>query len=360
VPDHASQSNVRESYDRVAEEYAQRIDSELTHKPFDRELLDAFAAQVRGQGSVADLGCGPGMVADYLRERGVSAFGIDLSPHMVKCASARHPAVEFRTGDFTQLDAADDAWIGIVALYSLVHLSHEQVPTTLREFYRVLQPGGLLLLAFHVGRETRHATDWWGKPVDLDFVFFETTDMLSYVWGAGFDTEFHVERDPYPDAELQTQRGYILARKPNVVIAAIGDAHANAASRDAQSGAMARDAAGLTTIYRIVSVSDWQKAQQLGEFRGSALDQRDGFIHFSAADQVAQTAAKHYAGKDDLLLLHVPIAALPQTNGTVLKWEVSRGGALFPHLYGALPVTAVQRAEPLQLGPDGAHSLPVL
>jgi uncharacterized protein (DUF952 family)/ubiquinone/menaquinone biosynthesis C-methylase UbiE len=352
VQNHAPQSNVRESYDRVAEEYAQRINNELEHKPFDRQLLDAFAAQVREQGPVADLGCGPGMVASYLRERGVSVFGIDLSPRMVRCAGAMHPDVEFRTGDFTQLDAADGTWAGIVALYSLVHLAHDQVQPTLREFYRVLQPGGLLLLAFHIGKEVRHATDWWGKPVDLDFVFFETTDMLAYVWGAGFDTEFHVERDPYPEAELQTRRGYILARKPLLVVASDNDAEPDAPALDPTSG--------ITTLYRIVSANDWRSAQEAGVFNGSAHDIRDGFIHFSTAHQVVETAAKHYAGQHDLVLLFTPITALPHTADAVLKWEVSRDGGLFPHLYGALPVAAVQRVEPLPLGPDGVHRFPEL
>jgi uncharacterized protein (DUF952 family)/ubiquinone/menaquinone biosynthesis C-methylase UbiE len=338
VPNLSDQVKVKQSYDTVAEDYAQRIDSELNHKPFDRELLDGFAAQLRGRGPVADLGCGPGMVAQYLHERGVEAFGIDVSPRMVACAKALHPDVPFQSGDFKHLEVADGAWAGIVALYSLVHLPHDQVQPTLREFYRVLRPGGLFLLAFHAGSEVRHATDWWGHPVDLDFVFFETNDMLAYLWGAGFDTEFHAERDPYPEAELQTRRGYILARKPEPLVV-------NETAR---------------TIYRILPANEWHDAQESGAFAGSAHDVRDGFIHFSTADQVAETAAKHYAGQADLVLLHVSLEALAQANPAALKWEASREDVLFPHLYAALPLSAVQRVEPLPLGPDGVHQLPDL
>lgn len=81
---------------------------------------------------------------------------------------------------------------------------------------------------------------------------------------------------------------------------------------------------------------------------------RDGFIHFSSAEQVAETAARHYAGQSDLVLIWVDAEAL----GAALRWEPSRGGALFPHLYGALPVAAVTRVEPLSLGPDGKHVFP--
>jgi uncharacterized protein (DUF952 family) len=112
----------------------------------------------------------------------------------------------------------------------------------------------------------------------------------------------------------------------------------------------------MALLYKIVPAALWQEAQRAGVFRGSAVDTRDGFIHFSTATQVAETAAKHFAGKHDLLLLSVDGARL----GDALKWEPSRGGALFPHLYGVLDVAAVAKVEPLPLGPDGRHLFPPL
>jgi SAM-dependent methyltransferase len=216
------QRTVRASYDTVADEYAARIDGELEHKPFDRQLLDSFAEQAKDQGLVADLGCGPGMVTQYLHDRGVQVMGMDLSPRMIQRATELHKGLSFKCGDFTRLEVLDDQWAGIVAMYSLIHLPREAVQSVLRDFFRVLAPGGLLLLAFHVGSETRHASDWWERPVELDFVFFEMSEMLSYVWGAGFDSELHVEREPYPEIELQTKRGYILAKKPNMTLVVDG------------------------------------------------------------------------------------------------------------------------------------------
>lgn len=215
---HALQRTIRTSYDTIAEDYASRIDGELAHKPFDCELLNSFAEQTTDTGLVADVGCGPGMVTQYLADRGVTVVGLDLSTRMLEQAKRLHPALQFRTQDLTRLEVMDNEWAGIVALYSLIHLPREEVENVLRDFFRVLQPGGLLLLGFHVGTETRHASDWWGQPVDLDFVFFEMAEMLTHVWGAGFDSELHVEREPYPEIELQTKRGYIVARKPNVTI----------------------------------------------------------------------------------------------------------------------------------------------
>ena len=109
-------------------------------------------------------------------------------------------------------------------------------------------------------------------------------------------------------------------------------------------------------IYHICRREEWAAAEATGSYAGSSQDRADGFIHFSAADQVAVSAAKHRAGQAGLVLLTVEAAAL----GAALKWEPSRGGALFPHLYGELPLAAVRRADDLPLGPDGRHRFPPL
>src|SRR6478609_8082735 len=110
----------------------------------------------------------------------------------------------------------------------------------------------------------------------------------------------------------------------------------------------------MHTLYKISPAALWREAKRAGVFRGSEADRRDNFIHFSTAAQVAETAAKHFAGQSDLLLISVDAGRL----GSALKWEPSRGGALFPHLYGALTPDAVIRVEPLPLGPDGRFFRP--
>jgi uncharacterized protein (DUF952 family) len=113
----------------------------------------------------------------------------------------------------------------------------------------------------------------------------------------------------------------------------------------------------MTTIYKVLTHDAWRAAEASGVFEGSAHDQRDGFIHFSTAEQLAQTLQKHYSGARDLVLLFVTAEALAQD---ALRWEPSRGGALFPHLYAPLPSSAVSRAEPLPLDAAGAFVLPPL
>ncbi len=111
-----------------------------------------------------------------------------------------------------------------------------------------------------------------------------------------------------------------------------------------------------TTIYKICEASLWRDAERARVFHGASVDARDGFIHFSTAAQVAETAAKHFAGATDLLLVAVDAAAL----GPSLKWEVSRGGALFPHLFAPLTLDRVLWVKPLPLGDDGRHAFPEL
>jgi uncharacterized protein (DUF952 family) len=112
----------------------------------------------------------------------------------------------------------------------------------------------------------------------------------------------------------------------------------------------------MAVIYHICKRDEWDAAQRAGRYEGSSQDKADGFIHFSGAEQVAASAARHRAGQSGLVLLAVDAATL----GAALKWEPSRGGALFPHLYGALPVAAVIAVHDLPLGPDGAHVFPPL
>ena len=106
--------------------------------------------------------------------------------------------------------------------------------------------------------------------------------------------------------------------------------------------------------YKIVATEEWRAALAEGVYAGSAADLADGYIHMSTEAQLAETARRHYAGRDDLMLLTVDLTAL----GDDLVWEPSRGGQLFPHLYGALPVGAVVAIDPLPLGPDGRHRFP--
>jgi SAM-dependent methyltransferase len=207
---------IQKSYDAVAREYADEIYGELAGKPFDCDVLDRFAARVRGQGWVCDLGCGPAQIARYLRDGCVNSLGVDLSAGMLEQARRLNPDLQFVQSSMLALGLRTGAFGGVVAFYSIIHIPRQQVVEALREACRVLQPGGLLLLTFHLGSEDSHHEELFGRPVSLDVALFTTEEMGRYLKTAGFAIEQTQERDPYaPEVEYQSRRGYILASRAN-------------------------------------------------------------------------------------------------------------------------------------------------
>ena len=112
----------------------------------------------------------------------------------------------------------------------------------------------------------------------------------------------------------------------------------------------------MRRIYKILPRADWAEVEIAGRFDGSAVDHADGFIHFSTAEQVAETARRHFAGQPDLVVLEIESDDL----GPALRWEPSRGGDLFPHLYGVLDKSKVRAVHEAPLGPDGVPAIGIL
>ena len=112
------------------------------------------------------------------------------------------------------LDIPNASWGGIAAFYSIIHIPRSEVVATLREMFRTLRAGGSLLLAFHIGDETVHLDDWWGRQVSVDFHFFRPEEMVGYLVSAGFDVQEIIGSDPYPNVEHPSRRAYIFAEKP--------------------------------------------------------------------------------------------------------------------------------------------------
>jgi ubiquinone/menaquinone biosynthesis C-methylase UbiE len=207
-------NKTQSSYDAIAAEYARRIKDELAHKPFDRQMLEWLIEKVGGRGPIADLGCGPGHIAAYLDSRGALAMGIDLSPAMIAQAQKLYPGITFRQGDMLALPLEDASLGGIAAFYSIIHIDPDTIPRALREMRRVLKPGGTVLMAFHVGHEVRHVDNMWDIPVDVDFIFYQSSFMAQRLQEAGFILDERIERSPYAEGvEAQTRRAYLFAHK---------------------------------------------------------------------------------------------------------------------------------------------------
>src|ERR1700735_3295000 len=160
--------NTRRSYDAVAGPYADGLRDDLSGKPLDRALLAALLEQRPAGTPVGDLGCGPGHITGWLAAQdlamqGAAAVGIDLSPGMIEVARREQPRAEFRVGDLLSLPAADGEFGAVIAFYSVIHLNPGELPAALAEMYRVLRPGGLVLLTFHVGTEWGPLHPWRGR-----------------------------------------------------------------------------------------------------------------------------------------------------------------------------------------------------
>lgn len=206
--------NVQDNYDVVAENYAARFRDEMDTKPFDPKMLDWLIEKTGDEGSICDLGCGPGQIAAYLRFRGAAVCGVDLSTEMVRQARRLNPEISFETGDMLALERiAEDSFGGIAAFYSIVNIPPDSILQVFREMRLILRPGGVLLVAFHIGQEKIHIEEMLNKKVSLDFFLFKTEEIKNRLQTARFNVEEVIERDPYSEAvEHQTRRAYIFAR----------------------------------------------------------------------------------------------------------------------------------------------------
>ena len=204
--------DVRESYDSAAEAYAEHLSDELARKPLDRHLLNRFAEETRGRGLVADLGCGPGHVARYLSQQGITIFGVDFSPKMVAVAQSLNPDLDFRVEDMRQLNAGDASLAGVVLFYSIVHFDLTELPPVFREARRVLVPGGLALVSFHIGEEVVHRDELFGARVSLDFRCHTPESVVEALRSANLAVIEQVHREPYEGAEYPSRRCYLVAR----------------------------------------------------------------------------------------------------------------------------------------------------
>jgi SAM-dependent methyltransferase len=204
--------DLRSSYDRLAEAYTQRFADELSQKPLDRALLGLFADGVGAASVVGDVGCGPGHVAEHLRRLGLRPVGVDLSPRMIELARRRFPSVDFAIGSMLSLPVDDGSWAGIVAFYSIIHLTDDELPRAFAEFRRVIRPGGSLFVSFHVGDDVRHVDEMLDQAVSLDFHLLQPAEVLRLLEAEGFAVDMSLVRAPYTAIEAPTQRGYVLAR----------------------------------------------------------------------------------------------------------------------------------------------------
>jgi SAM-dependent methyltransferase len=216
--DLSRQERVRAAYDTIAGDYDRHIGDELDSKPLDRKLLETITELVK-EGTIADVGCGPGHVTRFLAALHDDVIGIDLSPQMIAVAKDRAPNLRFLVASMLDLPVASGQWAGAVALYSIIHFDESERADAWRQLAKAVRPDGWLLVAFHVDSAeadvggAKHVSEWFGHAVDLDGHFLDPASVTSEIEGAGFSVVARLERIPNRAIEYPSRRCYVLAQR---------------------------------------------------------------------------------------------------------------------------------------------------
>ncbi|MFE1249179.1 class I SAM-dependent DNA methyltransferase [Streptomyces sp. NPDC058735] len=207
------------SYDAIAEAYSAEHPDSLAGRPLEEALLTAFVRLAGTAGAesgppVADLGSGPGYVTARLHALGLPVFGIDVSPRMVALARRAHPGLRFDVGSMTSLDLPDESLCGVVALYSVIHVPDDHLPSVCAEFHRVLVPGAPVLLGFQSGDENGRTrlSERYGREISLDYHWRTPDTVAARLTAAGLELYARVLREP--EEGEKRPRAFLLARKP--------------------------------------------------------------------------------------------------------------------------------------------------
>ncbi len=205
-------AEARWSYDNAAEGYADFMSSGLDAHPDARGALAWFVEALRDlSGRVVDAGCGPGHVTEYLARTGLDIYGTDISPRMIDIAQRTHPHLRFAVESFTDMDCDSDTHAGVLSFYAIVHVPDHDMPAVAREFYRVLRPGGVAMLAFHEGDSRGHKGEGYGgHAMNVDVYRRPVARVADWLIEAGLVIDMTATTNP----GTTTSGGVVLARKP--------------------------------------------------------------------------------------------------------------------------------------------------
>jgi SAM-dependent methyltransferase len=205
---------VRTNYDAMAQAYTAFAPEAFAGRPLNHVLVGAFADLVKeaGGGSVADVGCGPGHVTSYLRDQGVDAFGIDLSPELVATARAANPGIRFDVGDMGALSVSTGSLAGVLANYSLIHTPPDVLPTTLAELSRALAPSGHILVAFQALTGNDATAEPFDHKVSLAWRY-SPEHVIDLLGQTGIHEVARLVIAPAEDPVRGFPQAYLLGRK---------------------------------------------------------------------------------------------------------------------------------------------------
>jgi 2-polyprenyl-3-methyl-5-hydroxy-6-metoxy-1,4-benzoquinol methylase len=203
----------RQAYNLAAQKYHDLFHDEMNQKERDRKVLDDFALRFTKGSLLCDAGCGPsGHIGRYLFDKGMRVIGVDIADRCIELARMHNPGMDFEQGDMAQSSFDAGSFDGIVSYYSIIHTPKCYMHDIFSEFYRILKPDGIVLIAVKAGTTEGYVTDLLGIETELYFAFFTKEEIAQYLDQAGFTLEYIEKRRPY-DFEIDMERIYAIGRK---------------------------------------------------------------------------------------------------------------------------------------------------
>jgi len=203
----------RQAYNLAAQKYHDLFHDEMNQKGYDRRLLDDFALRFTKGSLLCDAGCGPSAhIGRYLFDKGMGVVGVDIADRCIELARKHNPGMGFERGDIARLAFDAESFDGIVSYYSIIHTPKAYMHEIFSEFYRILKPGGYVLLAVKAGTTEGYVTDLLGIETELYFAFFTEEEISQYLKQARFHLEYIEKRKPY-DFEIVIERIFAIGRK---------------------------------------------------------------------------------------------------------------------------------------------------
>jgi SAM-dependent methyltransferase len=205
-------SKNRQAYNLAADKYHELFHNEMNEKEYDRNLLDTFSNKLKKNSLICDAGCGPSAhIGKYLSDKGFNITGVDISERCIELASKFNPEMKFVCNDIAEMEFENNTFDAIISYYSIIHTPKKMVNKLFDEFYRVLKPGGYLLLVVKAGNNEGFLHQLIGIETEIYFSLFTIEEIECYFKTGGFKLDFLEKRNPY-DFEIKNERIFAIGK----------------------------------------------------------------------------------------------------------------------------------------------------
>lgn len=200
------------TYEKIADIYSKQYFDDLTDSPY----IDKFLEKLPRMGEIIDVGSGPGQFSQYMAQKGFGVVGIDYSKEMLEIAKQKVPNIQFQYMDMRNLEFDEASFDGLLSAYSLIHISTEEIPNTLKGFYKVLKPGGFLEIIAQKGEPDKTIDEPFMPSEKMFFNFFTKERLINYLNEAGFQITYQLEAASQDPDSVSDKVIYTIAQKPGL------------------------------------------------------------------------------------------------------------------------------------------------